>query len=63
MFHMSMEGEGKSHAIVRVVCLTQDELDGHQPNTVCHMIALVKSHDNHMMLLYYFSLHSRITLK
>ena len=35
MFHMSMEGEGKSHAIVRVVCLTQDDLDGRRPNTVC----------------------------
>ena len=61
MFHMSMEGEGKSHAIVRVVCLTQDELDGHQPNTVCHMVALAKSHDNHMTLLYYYRLHLRIT--
>ena len=45
MFHMSMEGEGKSHAIVRVVCLTQDELDGHRPNTVCCMVASAKSHD------------------
>lgn len=34
LFHMSMLGEGKSHAIVRVVCLTADNPDDHQPNTV-----------------------------
>ena len=48
MFHMSMEGEGKSHAIVRVVCLTQDDLDGHQPDTVCHMIAF--NWQSHMII-------------
>ena len=52
MFHMSMEGEGKSHAIVGVVCLTQDELDGHRPNTVCCIVASAKSHDYHMTILY-----------